>query len=348
MNEGQQTTRQQCRAKSGWENPVVAACEVVGVLLTAILLQRLVQGALSLESWKALEADMVRSGQADFLRLAGASLVEQLLKYGFILGLGFSLGWWARRRPAGAYGVSRGGQSWAALLRAGIVLWAAIGVLPYTLQIAADRFPALGAGPDRWSLFPSGWSWSFVLYMAVASFALVPVLEELWARGYMVTRLRDGCDTGGAIVVSALFFTFAHTQYFKVEFLSLGMLVSLLVGSLASAAVLLRSGSLVPCVVAHALVNVPLPDGSTKPIVLGVVLLVLAVARLSVADWVRWIVHEVGTRTPPLTTALAVATLALVLAATIVSQTAAIALGVALLVVAIVAATLERWAPAPG
>ena len=178
--------------------------------------------------------------------------------------------------------------------------------------------------------------------MAVASFGLVPIVEELWARGYFVRRLRDGFDTGGAIVVSSLFFAFAHTQYFKLEVVSLGLLAGLVITSLAAAGTLVRTGSLVPCVLAHALVNVPPPPSSlTRPAIVTLIALVLFANRRQVAEWAVWIVRQIRERTPWRLTGLGVLALAAVLATMLVSRAAVIAAGVGMLVASIVLTSVD-------
>ena len=268
-----------------WQRQLGAVLEVVGVLLVGILLQRLTQAALGLPQWKRLQAEMLESGQPDFLLLAWASFSEQVLKYGYVLALAWAIGWWHRRRRFAAYGLHTGGHPVGALVFAGVVLFAAAGLLPNALQVAS-RFLPIGQGPEHWDLFPDTWSWEFLLYMVAGSFLLVPIVEELLARGYMVTRLREDFGAAGGIVLSAVFFTLAHGQYQKLEVLSLGMMVSLLLGSVLFGYVFVRTGSLVPVIVAHALVNLPTP-----PHPLGEPLLVSAMAALVALAWrphLRW------------------------------------------------------------
>ncbi len=117
------------------------------------------------------------------------------------------------------------------------------------------------------------------MYLFVSSFGLVPIAEELLARGYIQSRLAEDFGPAAAILITAIFFTFSHTQYFIASPIGVGMLASLLVGSIAGGYVRHRTGSLLPVIIAHALGNLPF-RGWLEPTVLGV-MLVLA------ASWAR-------------------------------------------------------------
>ncbi len=134
-------------------------------------------------------------------------------------------------------------------------------LLPALLLALDDHLPWIGRGPDHWALFPERWSAGFLLYLAMSSFLLVPIVEELTFRGYMLARLREAFDDAGALTLVAVVFALVHLQYLKAEVLSLGLTASLFVGSLAYGYAVVRTGSLLPCVVAHALQNLPLPPG---------------------------------------------------------------------------------------
>lgn len=226
--------RTDARSHSLWMARLAATCEFVGVLLAAIVIQRALLRALGIPGWKSTQAEMLESGEIDFLVLSRLAAIDQLLKYGAFLGLAFAIGWWHRRRRLARYGVTLARHGWGELIRIGVALWGVSMALPGLLQALSAHLPWIGRGPDHWALFPSSWSPQFLLYMAVSSFLLVPIVEELAVRGYMLNRLREDYGDAGAIVLSAVFFALAHTQYFKVEILSAGMLLSLVIGSLAA------------------------------------------------------------------------------------------------------------------
>ncbi len=87
--------------------------------------------------------------------------------------------------------------------------------------------------PWRQAFFDMSWRrWEFWLFSAVMSWALVPVLEELFYRGYCQRRLAEDWGDGPAIVGAACLFTFAHTQYQIPDAYSAGMIVGLLLSAI--------------------------------------------------------------------------------------------------------------------
>ncbi len=268
-----------------WRRRAAAIFEVVAVLLAGNILMQLTQRALGLASWKALRAEMVAAGEADFLLLSRVAAVELALKYGFLLGLAYGIGRWHRRRPWRAYGLHLGGRRVPRLLAVGVVLFAAGGLIPLGLRLAG-RFADLGPGPEHWALHPDRPTPEFLLYMAVGSYLLVPVLEELLARGYMVTRLAEDYGAGGAIIIAGVVFSLSHGQYLKPSVMALGNLAGLLLASLFFGYVFWRTGSLAPGILAHALSNFPTPRGGpTDAVVVAALLAILAVARRPLAAW---------------------------------------------------------------
>ena len=221
---------------------------VAGTLLARLASRALVPGVAGL---RALPPD----AQPDFLALSRSTAASLALRYGIVLGLAFVVGWWHRRRRLQAYGVTMGGHSIGNHLGAAILLFAAAGLPALGLKLLAALLPL--QAPQHWALIerldrPGIW-----LYLFVGSFGLVPIAEELLARGYVQSRLAEDFGPPAAILMTALFFTFSHTQYLVAGMLGAGMLVCLFLSSVAAGYVRCRSGSLLPAVVAHALGNMP-------------------------------------------------------------------------------------------
>jgi membrane protease YdiL (CAAX protease family) len=181
---------------------------------------------------------------------------DLLVKYGILCGMAVLIGWWHRKRPIKAYGFSRGGFSIGYLILTGVVLFAAAGFLPQLLMFL-DNIISLGPGPGHWEALSGQQTWEFWIFMAVSSFALVPIVEEFFTRGYMQTRLSEDFGPGAAIFITAFIFAFAHSQYYRLSVMSLGMLVSIILMSLFAGYVFYRTKSLIPVIVAHALTNIP-------------------------------------------------------------------------------------------
>ncbi|MDP8223628.1 MAG: CPBP family intramembrane metalloprotease [Candidatus Lernaella stagnicola] len=77
-----------------------------------------------------------------------------------------------------------------------------------------------------------------------------PIFEEVYFRGFFITAFGGTClRPWGAAVVAAAIWAFAHTQY------DLTYMPIIFLAGLAFAGVRLLTGSIVPAVVAHALIN---------------------------------------------------------------------------------------------
>ena len=212
-------------------------------------------------------------------------------------------------------------------------LFAAVGLPALLLKSLADVLP-LGRGPQHWTLLQSLDRPGIWLYLLVGSFGLVPIVEELLARGYIQTRLAEDFGAPAAILITALFFTFSHTQYFIASALGVGMLASLLVGSIAAGYVRHRTGSLLPGILAHACGNLPF-RGWVEPTVLAVMAVVIVVWWRTIFAAARRLWHEVMVRdlTVPVLQALVVLAVLLAqvkLAPSLLPVSSAIALAVAL------------------
>lgn len=253
---------------------LAALLELVGVFITGTLVARL------LYSPKGLR-DLTQA--PDFLALAGSTAASLLLRYGLILGLAFAIGWWHRRRRLADYGVTRAGMPLREHLVIGIVLFAVGGILPRFIVAFRDY---LGTSPRHWDLIETQPSLAYWIYMAVGSFVMVAILEELFARGYVQTRLGEDFGAPAAIVMTALMFTLSHTQYFLASAVGIGMVLSLLFASLIGGYVRHRYGTLIPVIVAHALGNVPY-RGWVQYAVLIAAVIVIVIARKAIAVHLR-------------------------------------------------------------
>lgn len=98
----------------------------------------------------------------------------------------------------------------------------------------------------------------FWLFAGILSYALIPVLEELIFRGYYQRRLAEDWGDGPAIVGVACFFTFAHRQYLIANLYNITMVASLFFLAIGLGVVFAWTRSIVPSVIAHAIINVPL------------------------------------------------------------------------------------------
>ncbi len=120
-------------------------------------------------------------------------------------------------------------------------------------------FHPAGTVPWRQAFFDMSWRrWQFWLFSAVMSWALIPVVEELFFRGYCQRRLAEDWGDGPAIVGTACLFTFAHTQYQIPSAYNAGMIVGLLLSAIGFGVVFAWTRSLIPAIIAHAVFDIPM------------------------------------------------------------------------------------------
>jgi hypothetical protein len=113
--------------------------------------------------------------------------------------------------------------------------------------------------PWRQALFDMSWRrWQVWLFTSVMSWALIPVVEELYFRGYCQRRLAEDWGDGPAIIGTACLFTFAHAQYLIANAYNLGMIAGLLMFAIGSGVALAWTRSLIPSIVIHAIMNFPM------------------------------------------------------------------------------------------
>jgi membrane protease YdiL (CAAX protease family) len=268
-----------------WSRRIAAVLEVVAVLVGGSLLARAVSNSVGLARSRALINALPDGATPDFLAMAWVSALDLLIKYGIMFGLAFSIGWWHRRRPLRAYGITLAGRPLAQHAGTGWLLFA-VAALPTTVLLILADFISLGAGPEHWSVFSYKWSFGFWVFMAVSSFLLVPILEELFVRGYFQTRLIEDFGAAGGILITAFVFAFSHTQYFRLSVMSIGTLVTIVFSSLLMGYVFYRTRSLLPVVIAHAIVNVPLRSAAEIAI-LGLMVTTIILFREPIAAYAR-------------------------------------------------------------
>jgi len=238
-----------------------ALLEVLGVFLTGQFLANLLAiplvqlGISTADPFATLNAhstgpELITGAWLMFLRL-------MLINSGYFL-LIIPINWWRRRQGPVAYGLTKAGHSWTTLLLAGLGT-AALSTWPVMSVSLANLIHPSQTTPWRQAFFDMSWRrWEFWLFSAVMSWALVPVVEELFFRGYCQRRLAEHWGDGPAIVGTACFFTFAHSQYQIPNLYNAGMIVGLLISALGFGVVFAWTRSLIPGIIAHALIDIPM------------------------------------------------------------------------------------------
>lgn len=196
---------------------------------------------------------------ADLLLATRQLLLIWALQYGSYFLLIIPLYWWHSRRGAKAYGLTRAGHSWRWLFCAGLFT-AFLSECPVLIHSLADAIHPLGAmAPWRQALFDMSWHrWQFWLFAGVFSYAVVPVVEELLFRGYYQRRLAEDWGDAPAIIGTSCLFVFAHRQYLILNTYNITMVASLFCLALGLGTVFAYTRSLIPSMIAHAIINIPM------------------------------------------------------------------------------------------
>lgn len=222
---------------------------------------------------------------------ARTGLVDGLfvfLKFAAMLAIGLLL---FRRchglRPVDV-GFSRGGHGWPALIGRGIVL-GAVAMLPWLVLVSANAVLGFGEGVAGWQRIEDApLTAGYVVFVLAAMVVIPPLMEESAFRGYVRGRLHLAFGPVGAALVSAVIFVFAHGHFYGLDAVLVGTQITFVFASTALAYDTWRSGSLVPAIIAHAMLN--LPFGRDGPQVFGVLALaivILVVARAPVLEGLR-------------------------------------------------------------
>ena len=255
-----------------------ALFEVMGVYLAGAWLNDRVGDLLVHQGWVSpvnpFSLLTVRATNADLILASRQLFVMLCVIYGSYFAIIVPINWWYRRRGRAAYGLTRAGHAWKALVLAALAT-AALTQWPVLVHTLVDAVHPLGAmEPWRQAFFDMSWRrWQFWLFAGILSYAVIPVFEELIFRGYYQRRLAEDWGDGPAIIGTACFFTFAHPQYLIANAYNITMVLSLFCVALGLGIVFAWTRSLVPSMIAHAIINIPM-----TPVWQGGLLVAFAIA----------------------------------------------------------------------
>jgi membrane protease YdiL (CAAX protease family) len=199
-------------------------------------------------------------GPVDFLAATRAIGFQLLVQYGVLAALAMAFGLARGRRSARSYGLTKPDRAthahpWLYGLALGLVA----GLIPTAVLILQDLAP-IGQDTPFWPVIREAeLTWRFYLFMAVGSFVVIPVVEEFAWRGYILGRLLEGYAPGAALILSTVGFAGLHVQYLVADAALLLTFLGLLISSVMLGFCVLRMGSIWPAVLAHAVINLPLP-----------------------------------------------------------------------------------------
>jgi membrane protease YdiL (CAAX protease family) len=302
------------KPRSALVERLTAIAEVLTVLILGNLLARSILR-------RAFTPDFLGTSynpsEGNALSAAEVATVSLVLRFGILLILGFGLLWWRERRPPTRAGITTGEVPLAALVRYGVVLFA-VASLPWKVVGLLNTLWPFGSGLAGWDdVRAGGWHVDVVLLVLARAVLLPPLLEEPLVRGYMLTRLRTGgWGIVGGVLLSATIFEFSHGHFYQADWAVFALFISGWIAAACWAYATVKTGSIVPAVVAHALGNLPDPVSSAhQALVLGSMGLIVFIFRRQVRSGIRDFVEDLRIQPGKKVLALAVLGTAGVMAA---------------------------------
>lgn len=211
------------------------------------------------------------------------------VQYGVLIGLAALFGLLRGRHSLKSHALGKGNLSTLGIIKWGIALGLVAGA-PATLVLFLQDVAPFGQDTPVWAaLRETPWDMRFWTFLFVGSFGLVPLLEEVTWRGYALGRMTEVIAPGAAILFTSVPFALLHVQYASTDPAMIATSVSVMVASLAFAFATLRTGTIWPAVLGHAIINFP-ADSWLGAVQLGLAVLVLiAFFRPITAEIGKWI-----------------------------------------------------------
>lgn len=194
----------------------------------------------------------------DFTPLALAMLGHNLAQYGALLLVAMAAALLAGNASRRQFGLTLGRRSLKDNVLIGLAGGVITGFLASVVFVSREVFDLGGDTPFWWAMERTHWDADFWLLTFVGSFGLVALFEELAFRGGMLGRLAQSFAPGAALLGIAVFFAYTHSQYFALGLIGYITLATVLLSAIVFGYVFLRTGSLIPAVIAHAIINIPM------------------------------------------------------------------------------------------
>jgi membrane protease YdiL (CAAX protease family) len=240
-----------------------ALLEVLGVYLTGAYLNDRLAGLLInrhlISSQNPFALLTAHTSNAELLVASRQLFLALVLIYISFFLIIIPIDVWRGHRGPSTYGLHRAGRSWNGLILAGVAT-AALVEWPVAIHTLVDAIHPLGPmAPWRQAFFDMSWRrWQFWLFAGILSYAVIPVVEELLFRGYYQRRLAEDWGDGPAILAVACLFTLSHKQYLIANLYNTTMVLSLFCLAVGLGIVFAWTRSLIPSMIAHAIINVPM------------------------------------------------------------------------------------------
>ena len=257
---------------------IYAAGQMLGMLLFAVL-----GSLINIPLKNPLLEITANATQSDLLQITWHLLVLLLCQYAGWMVLAFAIGWWHRRRTPAQYGLTLAGRSLSFYLKIGVVVFVVAELLTKCLSLLDTLIPMGEQIAWREAIYRLDWNTpAFWLLMAVGSYGLVPILEELFYRGYIQTRLEEDFGAPVAILATAFLFALSHSQYLILNAFNIGMILSTIFGAIVWGYIFYRTRSLLVTIIAHVIVNIPI-RGIGLWVEILAMLIIIVIARREIS-----------------------------------------------------------------
>lgn len=269
---------------------LIAFAETALLLVAGSLAARALLGALGLADRGARDTMLYGEAGPQWLPAAGAEAQWLIVRFGLTLLVAWAICWWIGGPSRQMAGLSRGGRSLGNLIGFGAVMGVLLAAPPFGLRVLNDMY-GWGENTPFWDLMArQTWTPEFWIYMAASSFILVPIVEELLFRSYILGRYRMHFTAGGAVLLSAALFWVSHGQYLQLDPHLLAYSVMAFISAAILAWSVVHTGSVLPAIIAHCIFNIPMTTSfRIGVVVLALALIVVLHKRLAgaVADFFR-------------------------------------------------------------
>ena len=240
------------------QEKIAAILEVFGIYVVGQLVGFILAKVLGIPLRNPLTDLTLQTTSPEMRQITMQLLGVIFMQYAGWFILIFPVGWWYRRRKPKQYGLTLSSKPLKFYLFAGVVLFA-FSELPTQILTLLNSSYSLGEQIAwRETIYQISWNnLEFWLLMAVGSFGLIPILEELFYRGYVQTRLEEDLGAPTAILAATVLFAFSHSQYYILNAYNIGTLATIIFSSIAYGYLFYRTRSLLITIIPHILVNIP-------------------------------------------------------------------------------------------
>lgn len=193
----------------------------------------------------------------DFSQAARVNAEFFAWQYGGVIVLLVLLGLVRGRLRRRELGISLGQRNLGQLVVMGVVAGAVANIASTIIFAGKELFPLGDDTPFWWALDRVDWDLDLWIFMAVGSYALVPLVEEFAYRGGMLGFMARAFKPGAALLGVGILFAAMHSQYWSLGPIGMITLAGVIYAGMIFGYVFLRTGSLIPAIIAHAMINFP-------------------------------------------------------------------------------------------